>query len=88
VHAQQRAVERRKGHAARHRHVPGQFGLQHLHDALDALSAVGGQPPDDGPPDQHRGGAERQSLEDVSAPAESAIGEHRHTMVDDRDEAG
>ena len=73
---------------ADHDHVAGEFGLERLHDGLDAFGTVRGEAPERRAGDDNSGGAEDERLEDVGAAAEAAINEHGDAALDGGDDGG
>src|SRR5262245_1189219 len=61
---------------------------QDVEHPLDALLSEGGEPPDIGPPDTDRIGAERERLEGVGAAADAAVHEHGDAAVHGRRHLG
>src|SRR5262249_11423540 len=57
VHSDHGTIDRLQRRSATLTHVTRELGLQHFHDALDAVGAVRRKAPHDGPPDQHALGA-------------------------------
>src|SRR5690606_16696555 len=57
---------------------------QQVQDMRDAGRARDGEPMQDGAPDQYRVGAQRQRLDDIGAPPDTAVRQHGNTSVDFR----
>lgn len=59
---------------------------QDVENPLDPALAEGGKPPQVWPSDANRACAERQRFDDIGAPAEAAVDQHRHSAADRLDD--
>ncbi|SLD61376.1 Uncharacterised protein [Mycobacteroides abscessus subsp. massiliense] len=59
-----------------------------VQNVLDARLPGGRQTPQVGPPDHHRAGAQRQCLDDIAAPTDTAVQQHLDIVSDGFGDAG